>query len=113
MRLTASFKKLSAAVQRQGFSTGQQMKVSAVTQRASPAFILRRAPGNWQFEILLALLALVLPGIILKNIPAGTKRCPGRGFHDIGTAAPGAAHFYSYRRFTHDFRVEDMPASLT
>jgi len=87
--------------------------VRAVTEKASPAFILLRAFGNWQFEGIPALLALVFPDIIFKNIRAGAEWRPGRGFYDIGTIAFLTAYLCPPGRIAGNFHVEDIPASLT
>jgi hypothetical protein len=113
MRLTASFNYLSAAIQRHGSSACQQVKMLVVAEKTSPASILRRAFGDWQFEGNFTLLALILPGIIFKYIKAGTEWCPGRSFHDISTSAFLTVYLCPPGRVPGNFHVEDIPALFT
>jgi hypothetical protein len=68
------------------------VKVSAPAKRAFPVFIFRGAVGDGHPELVLALLAFIIPRIAFEDVLACAEGSPGRGFHDFGAKAGRARY---------------------
>ena len=89
------------------------MKVTAAADGAFTALVFRRAPGNRHSELVAAVLAFVVPGAAFKDVLAGSKGSPGRGFDNVG-AVTGRAVYFNIRRRNSGYRnIEQVPAFLT
>ena len=70
----------------------------AVADGAFTVLVFRRTLWYRHPELILALLAFVVPHFGFKDVPAGAQRRPGRGVHNINTAARRAFYFLIWRR---------------
>ena len=80
----------------------------AVADGAFTVLVFRRTLWYRHPELILALLAFVVPHVGFKDVPAGAQRRPGRGVHNINTTARRAFYFLIWRRNVGDSMVEHI-----
>ena len=84
----------------------------AVADGAFTVLVFRRTLWYRHPELILALLAFVVPHVGFKDVPAGAQRRPGRGVHNIDTAARRAMYLFTWRTTVGDSMVEYIQTLL-